>query len=140
MSSGERKSVMNLPLKIILTQEGSSFFIRQNKKLLRFKLADNVEEYGISIDQFKPSSIQRLLLIDYISKIEISKSEFVSSRQEIMDLSKLIVYSVLYKQYDNYIFHQVLASDVIKNGTASIRPTSSMKRPTLRRASSVRFW
>ena len=114
MSSGERKSVMNLPLKIILTQEGSSFFIRQNKKLLRFKLADNVEEYGISIDQFKPSSIQRLLLIDYISKIEISKSEFVSSRQEIMDLSKLIVYSVLYKQYDNYIFHQVLASDVIK--------------------------
>ncbi len=114
MASGERKSILSLPLKIILTQEGSSFFIRQNKKLLRFKLADNVEEYGISLDEFSPASIQRLLLIDYISKIEISKPEFVSSRQEIMDLSKLIVYSVLYRQYDNYIFHQVLASDVIK--------------------------
>lgn len=114
MAAGERKSILTLPLKIILTQEGSTFFIKQNKKLLKFKLADNVEEYGISLDQVTPSTIQRLLLIDYISKIEISKPEFVSSRQETMDLSKLIVYSVLYRQYDAYIFNQILSSDVIK--------------------------
>ncbi len=114
MAAGERKTLLNLPLKIILTQEGSTFFIRQNKKLLKFKLADNVEEYGISLDQFTPASVQRLLLIDYISKIEISKPEFVSSRPETMDLSKLVVYSVLYRQYDAYIFNQILSSDVIK--------------------------
>ncbi len=114
MAAGEKKSILNLPLKIILTQEGSTFFIRQNKKLLKFKLADNVEEYGISLDEFTPGTIQRLLLIDYISKIEISKPEFVSSRQETMDLSKLIVYSVLYRQYDAYIFNKILSSDVIK--------------------------
>ncbi len=109
-----KKNIMSLPLKIILTQEGSSFFLKRNKKLLKFKLADNIEEYGVSIERFNPASIQSLLLTGYISKIEVSKPEFVSSRQEIMDLCKLIVYSVLYKQYDNYIFHQVLASDVIK--------------------------
>ena len=114
MAAGERKTLLNLPLKIILTQEGSTFFIKQNKKLLKFKLADNVEEYGISLDQFTPASVQRLLLIDYISKIEISKPEFVSSRQETMDLSKLVVYSGLYRQYDAYIFNQILSSDVIK--------------------------
>lgn len=101
-------------MKIILTQEGSTFFIRQNKKLLKFKLADNVEEYGIFLDEFTPATIQRLLLIDYISKIETSKPEFISSRQETMDLSKLIVYSVLYRQYDAYIFNKILSSDVIK--------------------------
>jgi len=114
MAAGEKKKILSLPLKIILTEEGSNFFIRQNKKLLKFKLADNVEEYGISLDQFTPATVQRLLLIDYISKIEISKPEFVTSRQETMDLSKLIVYSVLYRQYDSYIFHQILTSDVIK--------------------------
>lgn len=114
MAAGERKTLLNLPLKIILTQEGSNFFIRQNKKLLKFKLADNVEEYGISLDEFTPGSVQRLLLIDYISKIEISKPEFVSSRPETMDLSKLVVYTVLYRQYDAYIFNQILSSDVIK--------------------------
>jgi hypothetical protein len=68
MAAGEKKSILKLPLKIILTQEGSTFFIRQNKKLLKFKLADNVEEYGIFLDEFTPATIQRLLLIDYISK------------------------------------------------------------------------
>jgi len=52
--------------------------------------------------------------VDYISKVEISKSEFMSSRQEIMDLSKLVVYSMLYRQYDSYIFARILASEVIK--------------------------
>ena len=114
MASNEKKTIISLPLKIILTQEGSSFFIRQNKKLLRFKLANNVEERGISVTEFKPQSIQRLLLIGYISKIEVAKPDFLSSRQEVMDVSKLIVYALLYKQYDNYIFHQILESDVIK--------------------------
>ena len=70
MAAGEKKSILKLPLKIILTQEGSTFFIRQNKKLLKFKLADNVEEYGIFLDEFTPATIQRLLLIDYISKLK----------------------------------------------------------------------
>ncbi|MEL3913114.1 hypothetical protein [Treponema pedis] len=114
MAAGEKKRILELPLKLILTQEGSTFFIKRNKKLLKFKLAGNVEEYGISLEKFIPETIQRLLLTDYISKIEISKPEFVSSRQEVMDLSKLIVYSVLYKQYDEFIFKQILASPVIK--------------------------
>jgi hypothetical protein len=38
----------------------------------------------------------------------------MSSRQEIMDLSKLVVYSMLYRQYDSYIFIRVLSSDAIK--------------------------
>jgi len=110
----ERKSVIDLPVKLVLTEGGTSFFIRKGKNLKKFKLADNVEEYGIVLDTFSPASLQRMMLVDYISKVEISKSEFMSSRQEIMDLSKLVVYSMLYRQYDAYVFARVLASDVIK--------------------------
>lgn len=110
----ERKSLLDLPIKAVLTEEGTTFFIRKGKNLKKFKLADNVEEYGIILDSFSPASLQRMILVDYIAKVEISKGEFMSSRQEIMDLSKLIVYSMLYRQYDSYIFARVLASDVIK--------------------------
>jgi hypothetical protein len=109
-----RKNIIALPLKLVLTEEGSSFFIKNNKKLNRFKLADNVEEYGLAFDNFSASSVQRMVLIDYISKFEISKSEFMSSRSEVMDLSKLIVYGMLYRQYDVAIFSHILGSDVIK--------------------------
>ena len=65
---------------------------------MRFKLADNVEEYGIALNKFSPQSIQNMILLDYISKIEISMPEFISSRQDVMDLCKVIVFSILYKQ------------------------------------------
>lgn len=115
MGSQERKAIIELPVKVVLTDQGTTFFIKNNKKLRKFKLADNVEEYGILMDHFTPASLQRLMLVDYVSKIEISNSEFVAIRQEVMDISKLITYSMLYRQYDAYIFQRVMSSDVIKN-------------------------
>lgn len=114
MSTQERKSILDLPVKVILTEAGTTFFINNNKTLKKFRLADNMEEYGIFMDRVTPLSLQRMLLVDYVSKVEISKSEFMSSRQEIMDLSKLVVYSLLYRQYDSYIFSRILGSDLIK--------------------------
>ena len=114
MSGPNKKFVLNLPLKVILTESGASHFITHKKKLLRFKLADNTEEYGISLNPFSPQSIQNMILVDYISKVEISMSEFVSSRQEVMDLSKVIVYSLLYKQFDRQVFSQLILTDCVK--------------------------
>ncbi|MBP5747852.1 MAG: hypothetical protein J6W63_05740 [Treponema sp.] len=115
MSAAEKKFVLDLPLKVVLTEDGASHFISNKKKLLRFRLADNVEEYGISMEHFSPMSIQNMILVDYISKIEISMSEFVSRRQEIMDLSKVIVYSILYKQFDRQIFSQMIECDCVRH-------------------------
>ena len=42
--SAEKKFSLNLPLKVILTEEGASHFISHKIKLLRFRLADNIEE------------------------------------------------------------------------------------------------
>lgn len=113
MSAG-KKFVLNLPLKVILTEEGTSHFISNKKKLLRIRLADSLEEYGISLDNFSPQSIQDMIMIDYISKIEISMSEFASVRQEIMDLAKLVVYSILYKQFDRQVFSDLIKCDCVR--------------------------
>ena len=110
----DKKFILELPLKVILTEDGASNFISHNKKLLRFKLADNVEEYGISLNKFSPQSIQSMILLDYISKIEISMSEFVSSRQEVMDLSKVIVYSLLYKQFDRDVYSALIQCECVR--------------------------
>lgn len=112
--ASDKKFSLNLPLKVILTEEGASYFISHKKKLLRFKLADNVEEYGVSMETFSPQSVQNLIMVDYVSKIEISKSEFATSRQEVMDLSKVVVYSLLYKQFDREIFSQLIQCECVR--------------------------
>lgn len=114
MGAAEKKFYLDLPLKVVLTEEGASHFISHKKKLLRFRLADNQEEYGISMEHFSPMSVQNMITVDYISKIEISMAEFVSHRQEIMDLSKVIVYSILYKQFDREIFSSLVKCDCVR--------------------------
>ncbi len=114
MSASGRKMMIELPLKVVLTEDGASNFISHKKKLIRFRLADNIDEYGISMRQFSPQSIQTMLMLDYISKIEISMPEFVTSRQEVMDLSKIIVYSLLYKQFDRDIYTSIIQCDCVR--------------------------
>ena len=114
MSAAEKKFMLDLPLKIVLTEEGASHFISRKQKLLRFKLADNVEEYGIGLNHFSPMSIQNMILIGYISKIEISMAEFSSHRPDLMDLSKVIVFSILYKQFDHEIFDKLIQADCVR--------------------------
>ena len=114
MSASDKKFLLDLPLKVILTEDGASNFISHNKKLLRFRLADNLDEYGISLNKFSPQSVQSMILLDYISKIEISMYEFVSSRQEVMDLSKVIVYSLLYKQFDREVYNALIQCECVK--------------------------
>jgi hypothetical protein len=114
MAAKGKKDVFELPLKFIFTEEGNSAFLRQNKKLSRLKMGDKSEEYGVSLDKVTPVSIQRMLMIDYVSKIEVSGVDPVASRGEIIDLSKLVVYGVLYRQYSLLSFTQLLASEPIK--------------------------
>ncbi|MDE5898420.1 MAG: hypothetical protein K2H09_04055 [Treponemataceae bacterium] len=114
MCASGKKMMLELPLKIILTEDGASNFISHKKKLIRFRLADNIDEYGISMNKFSPRSIQSMVLLDYISKIEISMPEFVSSRQEIMDLSKIIVFSLLYKQFNRDIYSAILQCECVR--------------------------
>ena len=135
--SAEKKFSLNLPLKVILTEEGASHFISNKIKLLRFRLADNIEEYGISLNPFSPQSLQNMILVNYISKIEISMSEFVSVRQEVMDLSKVVVYSLLYKQFDRQLFADFIQTDAVqkhnrKNPTPLIDERTKMSENQLR--------
>lgn len=114
MGSQERKAIIEAPIKAILTDAGTTFFINNKKPLKKFRLSDQSEEYGFFLDHFSPASLQRMILVDYISKIEISVKEFVSIRQEVMDICKLLTYSMLYRQYDALVFQRILASEVLK--------------------------
>ncbi|MBR4373131.1 MAG: hypothetical protein IKO57_09800 [Treponema sp.] len=113
MGDNGKKFSLNLPLKIILSEEGTSHFISNKMKLTHFKLADDMEEVGISVNPFKPQSVQNMIMVDYISKMEISMSEFVSVRQDVMDLSKMIVFSLMYKQFDRALYSELVKCDCV---------------------------
>jgi hypothetical protein len=129
MAEEKRKKILELPMKIIFNEEGINFFIKSNKKLSKFKLADEVEQYGIFFDSFSPASVQKMMLINYIAYMEISRPEFMSKRQDVMDLSKLITYGTLYRRFDEIVFAKVLDSEAVRKWNR-VNPSSIIDRKT----------
>jgi hypothetical protein len=133
----QKKTIFELPLKFVFTEEGSSMLIRQKVKFTRFKMGDNTEDYGVFLDKVVPSSVQRMLMAGYISKIEVSGIETVAARKEILDLSKLIVFSLLYARYGHASFTQAASAEVVKRWNHA-NPFSVIDEKTQFREGSVR--
>lgn len=124
-----RKNILGLPVKLIFNETGVSFFINNKKKLNRFTTADGTEQYGILLKQFTPTSIQQMMMIGYISRVEVTRSDFTSCRSDLMDLSKLITYGYLYKSFNEEVTRILLDSKTIKTWNRN-NPGSSIDART----------
>lgn len=108
-----RKPTLDLPLKLILTPAGIGFFVRNEKKLNRFPLPGDQSEYGLYLNHFSPASLQRMLLLDFIARIEVSAADYVPLQRDLVDLGKLIVYGMIYHQFDAAVHEKIFESDLI---------------------------
>ena len=114
MAHSGQKQIISLPLKFVFTESGASALIRQNVKINRLKMGDQTEDYGVFLEKITPEFLRRMIMMNYISKIEVSGVEPYESRNEIIELSKLIVFSILYKFFADVSLEQILASDPVK--------------------------
>jgi len=108
------KGKIDIPMKVIFTDDGVSYFTSQQKKINRFKLSDGVEEYGIQVVDFVPITIQRMQLLGYISKFELPISDLFRKRKEFIDLVKLLTYGMLYRQFSTNVFDSIVESEMIQ--------------------------
>jgi hypothetical protein len=129
MATKKRKDVLALPVKVIFNETGVSFFINNNKKLNRFTTADGTERYGILLKQFSPASLQQMMMIGYVARIEVTRSDFTSCRSDLMDLSKLITYGYLYKSFNDEVTRIIMDSETIKTWNRN-NPSSSIDHRT----------
>jgi len=120
MPARERNTILELPLKVVLTDVGQAVFRRQNKQLVRFAASEDAAEVGFPLEEFAPGALQRLLLADCVSRFDVSLSGFASRRQELMDLSKLIVYGLLYRRYDAVLLDRLRSSEVYRSRSLSV--------------------
>ncbi len=117
--SSKKRSNINLPLIITFTDEGVSFFRNHNRKLNKKRLSNNTLAYGMSLEEFSAASIQNMIIADYVSRIELSRTAFTAKRSEIMDISKLIFYGILYRRFSKIITKRFTRSLFIESWNRS---------------------
>lgn len=135
MKSKERSNIC-LPLIITFTDEGVAFFRSHNRKLLKKRLSNNSLAYGMSLEEFSAPSIQRMIIADYVSSIEISRTAFTEKRREIMDISKLIFHSILYRRFTKVMTKRFTGSIFIENWNRS-NPKSILDEDSIFNNSSI---
>lgn len=106
---------IELPVKLLFSDSGVDFFIKNKKPMNKFKMADNSTQYGISMNQYNEKTIKHMISIGYLSRIEISRAEFSSKRKDILRLTKNNVFGFLVKRFDEMVFNTVMDSQLIKN-------------------------
>ena len=112
--SPKRSPFIDLPLKITLTAAGVEWFARNHRKLKRLPMADSRLAYGMAVTTVPASSLQKMINIDYIAEVELTRSEFSSKSRAVIDLTKLIVHRLLFKKFESETFRMLVGSDVIK--------------------------
>ncbi len=113
MAESTKSSTIHLPLKLAFTENGSHYVLKNKKELSRLELVDKSDEHGIEVSQFSPALLQRLIILDYVAKLETSNIHHNDNRSELVDFSKLIVFSKLYQQFNSEVLTRLLASDSI---------------------------
>jgi hypothetical protein len=108
--SEKKRSNICLPLIITFTEEGVTFFRNHNKRLNKKRLSNNSLAYGMSLEEFSAPSIQSMIIADYVSSIELSRTAFSEKRREIMDISKLIFYGILYRRFAKLVTKRFIGS------------------------------
>ena len=93
----KKSSIIQLPLSVTLTDEGKYFFNRRDRGAGHTGMSFVGDD--IHISTYRAKTLQRLVYAGYVSRIELSRSDFLSKRAEIMDVSKLIAYAILYKKF-----------------------------------------
>lgn len=99
MRRDNKSSIIELPVHLTLTDEGEYFFNQRHRTTEYMKGHSQVDPGSLVLQTYSAKTLQRLVFAGYISRLEVSRSDFTSKRTEIMDLAKLIAYGVLFKEY-----------------------------------------
>ncbi len=113
MTETIRKDTILSKVKIILTEQGNAHFLNQRNKIDIQHLFDGSEERGIVLKGFNLASLQKMIRLGFVSKLEMAVSTVSEKRAEIIDLSRLITCAMLCRQFNATVQSALYKSDLV---------------------------
>ncbi|HDQ13673.1 MAG TPA: hypothetical protein ENN41_02520 [Sediminispirochaeta sp.] len=107
-----KKPTIDLPLLLTLTEEGE-FFFNQRHRTKEYMGGAGLKAEELKLHNYSAKTLQRLIYAGYVSRIDISRADFTSKRNQLMDLAKLVAYGILLKEYSYKIAKVLKESQLI---------------------------
>ena len=116
---GEKPRCIDLRSKIVLTQGGTTFFKNRATGLHAFETPDGDTRYGFKLKMVDVPWLKRLLLAGFVEKAEFPVTDLGAVKNEIGDLARLVIYSMLYGYFNSSIIDRAVRTEVISKWNRS---------------------
>jgi hypothetical protein len=110
----DKKSFIELPADVILSQRGEATLYQRQIPLREIRTHYLKKGYGFHWEHYDAKMLQQLVTNRFIKEMIISRFEFTSKRAEIRDLTKIIIYGILYEEINKEISSIFLGSQFIE--------------------------
>ncbi|MDC7239451.1 MAG: hypothetical protein PQJ50_03725, partial [Spirochaetales bacterium] len=98
---------LKLPMTLVLNTTGLAILKNTSGE-------KGISGYELPVSTYKPDVIGKLIMKNCLKRIDISLDDVISNRRDIIDLSKLLYFTVLYKQFNRDIVEKTLNTKLIK--------------------------
>ncbi|MDR1507962.1 MAG: hypothetical protein LBI67_12760 [Treponema sp.] len=127
----------HIPSRIILNERGISFFTSHQKALHHFETADGGRHFGFRMEKTIFSWLKKLILKNYLKKIEIQVKDISACRLQLEDAVKLVFFSMFRRRINASVLEYVYDSAVVRawnrmNPKKSIGPGMRMAEESFR--------
>jgi hypothetical protein len=106
-------SLISVPVKVLLTEAGIKALTAKGNKIRRYLLSDASEETGIQLADFTPPTLQKMIVLGYVGKVEMPLHDVVATRRDVLDFAKLVTYAMLYRQFDTAVYNAIIHSNLV---------------------------
>lgn len=116
---------ISLEAKFLLTDDGENFFASKSIPLRAIVSPEGRKCYGFTSPNFHAYVVQKLIVKKMISDIFVQNVTLLDKRTEIMDVTKLTIYGILYKKFGPQLSKFLISTDLMdrynrKNSTKKI--------------------
>ncbi len=139
LKAPERPSKLNLRARIVLDDSGVNFFRSRQARMQCFEGAEGEARYGFRLRTIDVPWLKRLLHSGFVDKAEFPVREIAGVKSALSDLSRLIVYSMLFSRFKSAVIARAVNSDVIRRWNRvhpkqSLDAHNAVSPPELRKA------
>lgn len=103
--------LISIPIEISLSEEGDNFFLKNSHRMDAFHLLKGRGNGGHRLKGFNPRLIQNLLTYSFLRKVSLVFDDLLPNRNKVVDITKLLVYGMSYRQFADDVLNLVLASE-----------------------------
>jgi hypothetical protein len=110
----EKGTPIQGPLLIGLHDDGVAIHLQNQQKVNKIQMFDGMGVYGYQIPSANARQLQQMAVNGYMSRTEISTDNIARDRKNLIDLTKLLTYAMLYRQFDARIWDIIMDSGLTK--------------------------